>query len=274
MQEEHINPAPDENPQKTSSGTNKFLIPFLVTLLILVGAGVYWFITQRTSKEVSVVTETVSPTPTETETPSGSPTASPKPTKSPKPTPSPTSTPSPTPVSTTKTITSSTSIDGFRSSNGGGNNSVEIRAGRNSNLVTRGFVSFDLGVIPSGVTVEKATLRLYQTSVIGDPYGVGGSIKVDQLDYGSTLENADYSAPSISSSFATLTSNATVEWKDVDVTDQVKNDLSSGRSRSQYRIHFAIESIGGTVTGDFAYFESDDNSVGTGNIPQLVIKYH
>ncbi len=124
------------------------------------------------------------------------------------------------------------------------------------------------------MTIEKATLRLYQTSVVGDPYGVGGSLKVDQLDYGSTLENADYSAPSISSNFATLTSNAAVEWKDVDVTDQVKNDLSSGRTRSQYRIHFAIESIGGTVTGDFAYFESGDNSVGTGNIPQLVVKYH
>lgn len=117
-------------------------------------------------------------------------------------------------------------------------------------------------------------MRLYQAKIIGAPYTAGSSVKVDHLDYGNSLENADYSASSLSSSFATLTSNPVIEWKDADVTDQLKEDLANNRQRSQYRIHLAVEDIGGDVTGDFAYFESANNSEGTGNTPQLVVKYH
>jgi len=115
---------------------------------------------------------------------------------------------------------------------------------------------------------------LYQAKIIGNPYGVGIRVMVDHLDYGDSLENADYSASSISGSFATLSSNANLEWKEVDVTDAVRNDRENNRERSQFRIHFAVENQGGTVTGDFAYFESANNSEGTGNTPQLVIRYH
>lgn len=198
----------------------------------------------------------------------GSPTATPKATKTPSPT------PTPKPVSKTVTVGSNAALDGFESSNGGGNTTVDIRAGRNSNLITRGFVSFAVPSELSGKTVDKAVMRLYQGQVIGNPYTVGGSLKVDHLDYGSTLENADYSDPSLSASFTTLTTTAAVEWKDVDVKDQLIDDMANGRAYSQYRLHFAIESIGGDVTGDFAYFESQDNSMGTGNRPQLVITYH
>lgn len=227
-----------------------------------------------------------SPTPTPTESPtpmpesslsptvSVTPTKKLTPTKTPTPTPTKTPTPTPTPTSQT-TLNSSAAIDGFRSNNGGGNAAVEIRAGRNVNLVTRGFASFDLGSLPSGATIDQATFRLYQTSVIGDPYGVGGgSIKVDHLDYGDALENADYGVGAISSSFGTLSSSAAVGWKEIDVTDALRNDRTNSRSRSQYRIHLTVEAEGGDTTGDFAYFESADNNVGTGNTPQLVVRYH
>lgn len=180
----------------------------------------------------------------------------------------------PAPTTQTKTISAYSALDGFRSSNGGGNAGVDIRAGRNVNLVTRGFASFDLAGLPAGATIEKATLKLYQTKVEGDPYGVGSRIMVDHLDYGDVLENTDYGASSISTSFATLSTTATVEWKEAEVTDQVRNDVINNRTRSQYRLHFAIETQGGNVTGDFAYFESGENYSATGKIPQLVIKYH
>ncbi len=64
------------------------------------------------------------------------------------------------------------------------------------------------------------------------------------------------------------------EWKEVDVTAEVKDDIDAARSRSQYRLHFVTETTGGDVTGDFVYFESADNSEGTGNTPQLVVKYN
>ncbi len=141
-------------------------------------------------------------------------------------------------------------------------------------MVTRGFVSFNLADIPEGVTITKATLRLYQTKTVGNPYGVGGNLKVDHLTYGNSLEDADYAAAALLSSFATLTNNDSVEWKDVDVTEALKNDVSENRSRSQFRIHFEIENTGGDVTGDFAYFEAADDSEGTGNTPQLVVNYY
>ena len=74
--------------------------------------------------------------------------------------------------------------------------------------------------------------------------------------------------------FTTLTNNAVVEWKDADVTEQVKDDLKDNRTRSQFRVHFTTENTGGDLTGDFTYLESQDDSEGTGKTPQLVIKYH
>lgn len=256
------------------------LLSLLLLLALGVGGFAFWKGTQSGPQPTPIPTPQVSPTPepspSVTLAPTQKPTPTPKPTATPTPTPAntPTPTPTPTPTSQTRTLGSTTSLDGFQSSNGGGNDSVEIRAGRNINLVTRGFASFDLSSLPSGATIEQATIRLYQTSVIGNPYGVGGAIKVDQMDYGSTFENSDYGMAAISTSFTTLSSSATVGWKEVDVTDAVRNDRSAGRTRSQYRIHMTTESTGGDVTGDFAYFESADNSVGTGNTPQLVVRYH
>lgn len=208
-------------------------------------------------------------------TPKATPVASPTTTKpTPAASPGASPVPTPTPTSQTKTISSTAALDGFRSSNGGGNAGVDIRAGRNVNLVTRGFVSFDLAAVPTGATIENATLRLYQSSVQGDPYGVGSRIMADHLDYGDVLENTDYGAASLSTSFAILSTTATVEWKEADVTDAVRNDLTNNRTRSQYRLHFAIETQGGNVAGDFAYFESGENYSGTGKTPQLVVKYN
>src|SRR3972149_1950355 len=248
-----------------------------VVILLLIGGVVFYFgfKSRKSSEEPSPTpTESTTSTPTPNEEADKSPTPTKKPTSTPTPKPTATPTPSPTPTILTMTLSAASSLDGFQSNNGGGNTTIEIRAGRNSNLVTRGFVSFDISSIPAGKTIDQATLRLYQTSITGNPYGVGTSLKVDHLDYGSSFENADYNASSISSSFGTLTSNAVIEWKDLDVTDRLKNDISNSRSRSQYRLHFATETQGGDVTGDFAYFEAANNSNGTGNTPQLFIRYH
>lgn len=270
MEEENVIPASDPEPGNNEiKGMNRLLLPLFIILVLVIGAGAFFIGSQkvRQTSEPSP-SPLVSPEASLEPSPTGSPTATPKATKTPTPTP----TPAPSPISVVLGATSS--LDGFQSSNGGGNSSIEIRAGRNINLVTRGFVSFDISSIPAGKTIDKATLRLYQTSVTGNPYGIGGSLKVDHLDYGASFENSDYSAASLSSSFGTLTSNDSIEWKDLDVTDRLKDDISNGRTRSQYRVHFAIETIGGNVIGDFANFESANNSVGTGNTPQLVIKYY
>jgi len=245
------------------------------TILILIIAGGSYFLgtRSRTSQESeSTPTPSLETNSTITITQPPSPSSKISPTK--KPASSPTINLTPTPASKTKIISGTASLDGFRSSNGGGNQGLEIRAGRNINLVSRGFVSFDISDVPSNADIKEATLRLYQAKIIGNPYGVGGSIKIDHLTYGDTLDNADYGAAALSSSFITLTNNAVVEWKDANVTDAVRDDLTNARSRSQFRIHFQIENTGGNVNGDFAYFEASENIMSTGNTPQLVVKYY
>ena len=185
---------------------------------------------------------------------------------------SPSPTPTPTPETKEENITSSASLDGYRGSNGFGHDDLYILVGRNLSVIQRGFVSFDISSLPSDAVIESATLRIYQEKVVGNPYGVGGNLMIDHLDYGGSLGNEDYGASSISSSFTTLTNNAVVEWKDANVTDRLKDDLSNGRDNSQYRIHFSTESTG--ASSDLVYFESANNSQGTGNLPQLIIKYH
>lgn len=262
--------------EKKKINWNKVLIGLGVTGLVLVIGGISFFFGRRSqnseSKDLTPTpTQSVSPSPTIIPTPSSN---SLTPTTTLIPTKKPTPTPIPTPVIKTMTLSATASLDGFRSSNGGGNDGLDIRAGRNVNLVTRGFVSFDITGIPASATITEATLRLYQTKTIGNPYGVGGNLKVDHLDYGTSLDDPDYGTASLISNFATVTTNASVEWKDVVATDQFKNDRSASRTRSQFRIHFTSEVTGGDVTGDFAYYESANNSEGTGNTPQLVVKYY
>lgn len=284
MEEEQILSTEDLTPQesggngKEAQGLNKFLAGLvIVLLLILVGGGAYYFGTKegkntsesptptQSLKQETLGQELINELPTSTPTPVATVTAKLKPKSTP--------TPTPTPKIITKTITSTADLDGFESDNGR-DAGVDIRAGRNMYLVSRGFVSFDISVIPVTATVTEATLRLYQTKTVGNPYTVGGNLMVDYLNYGTTLDNSDYALAAITSNLALLTANSTVEWKDANVTDAVKKDLQEGRSHSQYRIHFETEVKGGDVTGDFSYFESADNSESSGNIPQLVIKYY
>lgn len=277
--QEKTNPAQETIPTSTDESSDgkipwkKILIGLGAFILVLAIGGISYLLGKQ-SKSTEEPTPTPIPalTPFETPEPTLSPTSTP--TVSAELTPTTTVTPTSTPEIKTKTISSTASLDGFRSSNGGGNAGVDIRAGRNIYLVTRGFVSFDLADIPEGATITQATLRLYQYKIIGNPYGVGGTLKVDHLNYGGSLENADYAASAILSSFATLTINSAIEWKDASVTDRVKDDLANDRKKSQFRIHFTTETTGGDATGDFAYFESAENTGTTGNTPQLVVKYY
>ena len=117
-------------------------------------------------------------------------------------------------------------------------------------------------------------MRLYQTKVIGNPYSAGGGLKVDHLTYGNSLDDTDYGMAALVSNLATIATSNVIGWKDTDITMAVRNDVENGRSQSQFRIHFTTENTGGTLIGDFAYFEAAEDSQGTGYTPQLVIKYY
>ncbi len=182
----------------------------------------------------------------------------------------------PTPKIKTKIISSEEGLDGFRASDGKGSSSLEIRIGRNEDAVTRGFVSFDISELPTGIEIQEAELKFYQVKVVGNPYAIGSALKVDHLTYGNTLDATDYSTPALVSNIATLaTSNKTVGWKQAVVTEAVENDVANARSLSQFRIHFTTEVTDDDTAGDIAYFDSSNDYYDhTDHPPQLIIKYH
>lgn len=176
---------------------------------------------------------------------------------------------SPTPSNFQKTtvLKFSSSLSGSVGSNGLVTTKSDIKLGRDSEQVYRGFVSFDLSDLPSGVAIGKATLRIYQTKVEGKPFSGMGTIKMDHLTYGDSLDQNDYATPALTSGFATIPQGTLAEWKELDVTSRVKSDLSNARSYSQYRIHFTTEKVSDASTSDYLFFDS------TTNAPQLLISY-
>ena len=282
MQEDQVFSTQDNSSTTRNKRSGKSAALVIGLIILIIGVGAVAFFAGKSSTNSSEPTPTISLPQEVTSTSSPSPSPSPEPTlklsgtvtPTKKLTSTPTVTLIPSPIVKSKILQSSATLDGFRSSNNGGNLTLDIRAGRNSNLVTRGFVSFVITDIPSGSTIKEATLRLYQAKIIGSPYAAGGTLKIDHLTYGDSLDSSDYGVAALLSSFATLTNNQTIEWKDIDVTTEVKDDISNARVNSQYRIHFQTEQTGGDVTGDFTYFESADNSEGTGNAPQLIVKYY
>ncbi len=292
MDDFQIIPSSDNREEK-GSNLKIFLIIFVLVIVSIGIAGFSYFLGTKFSEEPQATENQVSPTqtsgltlPENTQTstplvtkkplptPKVSPTLTPKPSPTSKMSSTPSLTPTPAPILKSKILPSIADLDGFRSSNGGGNSALEIRAGRNSALVSRGFVSFEISEVPSNAEIQSAVVRLYQTKIIGNPYNAGGLLKLDHLTYGDALDSTDYALPALSTNFVTLSDSKTLGWKEANVIERLKDDIANARSTSQFRVHFQTEVTGGDATGDFVYFEAQDNSMETKNTPQLVVKYY
>jgi len=175
--------------------------------------------------------------------------------------------------SETQILKSNATLDGYRSSNNGGSNTLEIWVGRNNVASFRGFVSFDLKSLPSNITIEKATIKMYQMGIVGKPYVIGGNVVVDHLNYGTSLESSDYDRVAIKMHIGVLSNNDVLEVKNLEVTDSVRNDLYYNRGRSQYRLRFATETVGGNSSGDITYFDPEENLYQNHQPPQLEITF-
>jgi hypothetical protein len=185
------------------------------------------------------------------------------------------------PPDVTVTLPSQAALDGFQANNGGGNNSVDIVFGNDRfvgspayEMVTRGFMSFDLSGIPAVADIKSIQLAFYQVQVVGSPYAKLGNPLLKHVDYGSSLDAADFDGPELDSAILAprtgsgewyqITSNTLANW--------IEEDLRAGRTRFQIRLQFSTETDG-DGNNDAVSLESADNSYGTGNVPQLTITY-
>jgi DNA-binding beta-propeller fold protein YncE len=139
----------------------------------------------------------------------------------------------------------------------------------------RQFYSFDLLNIPAGTSVAAATLRLYQASVSGSPYGGAlGDVVVDHMNYGTSLDGTDYAAGALLSNIGMLSSDDSAGYKTLGVASRVQNDLDNGRVRSQYRLRFSLLNANLDTSDDYAQFtDAEDSCCGVNKPPQLLITF-
>lgn len=134
----------------------------------------------------------------------------------------------------------------------------------------RGFVGFDISSLV-GRTVVSATLNLYQVGTEGAPYTLG-QLTIDHVNFQSSLDATDFGGGSIADNIGTISTDANPGWKTCNVTTQVQNDLSAGRTSSQYRLVLGT-SNNNSVT-DSCFFEDYEKNRGTVFSPELVVTYN
>jgi pSer/pThr/pTyr-binding forkhead associated (FHA) protein len=147
----------------------------------------------------------------------------------------------------TAMIQSDGSLDGYWTSgdNGGtgdilvGNNAVVTGT---QGVYARGFMSFDLSVIPPGSTIQSVELRFYQQQVEGDPYSKLGRLTLEHVVY-TAVDASAFNTPAMASvqvaeqtvpgAWYILSDPTFVTW--------IQEDVDAGRSGFQLRLRFPIE---------------------------------
>ena len=174
---------------------------------------------------------------------------------------------------TTVNILSTPTLDGYAGSNGA--SGTALAQGLTGDLLSlasvgfRQFYSFDISAIPSGSTIVSATVRLHQGGTAGSPYGLLGNVLLDHVDYGAVLEAADYAVPALSTP-GTLSTNTTLEYKQLAVTAQVQADITASRTRSQFRLRFSTADFSNNGLSDHVEFTDAE---APGNNPVLIVRY-
>jgi len=218
-----------------------------------------------TSTATPTSTSTPTPTPVTTNTPTSTPTATPTST----PTPTPTSTPTPTTV--TLTATADSYVDQNNASdNNGSDDSIRVRSTTSGNPDTnyRTFLQFNLASIPSGATIQSASLRLYLYDAPGasrtyEAHRVTASWAESTI----TWSNQPGAATSATATTSTGTSdNVTLAWS---VAADVQVFVSGSQTNNGWRIKDETESGSSDREGRFRSKEYGTAS----QRPQLVVTY-
>ena len=148
-----------------------------------------------------------------------------------------------------------------------------ILIGDNSgNATAQGFLTFDLAAIPAGAQILEATLEIRQFNVSGTPYASMGSLLVDHVDVGGTLDASDWGATALDGNFATASQTDALGVLLVDVRDPIQADVFAGRTKSSFRLGFTALSDGDNAQ-DTAHIQDSEDSEGSGVLPAVTVRY-
>lgn len=119
-------------------------------------------------------------------------------------------------------------------------NAVTLSVGDSAgNLQTKTFATFALPILPTGSTVDAATLRADQNSTGGAPYAFGDLAALHTSN--SPIDSTAFAATPLAV-IGALSVDATPGEKTLAVTDQLVDDLANRATRgdrTQYRLEFA-----------------------------------
>ncbi|HYC32675.1 MAG TPA: hypothetical protein VEB59_10345 [Gemmatimonadales bacterium] len=125
-----------------------------------------------------------------------------------------------------------------------------------------GLCGFDLTSVPVGARVLGASFRATQRSGSATLFAEGNTVVLEQVFLGTELDEADWNASTIRG-LGSLSTNATLERKRLDVSAAVLDDIGNGRTRSDFRLRLDPSGIG-TVR-----FDGPEDT----EPPELVVAY-
>jgi hypothetical protein len=152
---------------------------------------------------------------------------------------------------------------------------ASIIVGHGGDTTFRGFFSFDLTGIPTGVVANEARLIINKEGVVNNPYEKYSSILLDHVLYGESLSGGDHDTSSLADLgiFDSASAPAT-GYLGSDVTSAINNDLANRLvrgNRSQYRLRFPLEA---TEKGPGEYVSFTTSEGPEGQRPFLNVVYY
>jgi hypothetical protein len=135
---------------------------------------------------------------------------------------------------------------------------VGARRDGSGTYVQRSFCTIGLGASLQDKLILDARLEMYQRGDdTGSPFEELGSVLVEHVSYGESLDLDDYDATPLQPTVGVLSSDRGAGYRSVDVTKAILDDLVNGRSTAQFRLRFANEAPAGEG-GTAAYLGSID----------------
>ena len=151
-----------------------------------------------------------------------------------------------------------------------------VAVGDFGDVEARGFLSFDISLLPPPpAVVRAATLEVEQWQITSNPYPSYGAVVIDHINMGSTYDFLDFDSAALDGAFATVSNSPGLRVIGLDVRSQIGADQVAGRTRSSFRLKFTLPTgVNSNGSNDSADFNDAENHAGAGGIvPKLTIVY-